>query len=171
MHEERGVKNWCGMVKEILHKCGLESLWERNQVDGLSAKEFKSMVECCLYRLERMKWLQEIEGMEKLVLYRQIKQDFVGEAYVQNVANHSYRSVLARLRGGTLPLMLELGRYRRPKVPRTERICGSEVEDEIHFMLRCPALVNARRPILGECVKLCEDFLLHTHMEKILFCT
>ena len=37
------------------------------------------MVECCLYRLERMKWLQEIEGMEKLVLYRQIKQDFLGE--------------------------------------------------------------------------------------------
>ena len=68
--------------------------------------------------------------------------------------------------------MLELGRYRRPKVPRTERICtlcGSEVEDEIHFMLTCPALVNARRPILGECVKLCEDFLLRTDMEEFYF--
>ena len=57
-------------------------------------------------------------------------------------------------------------------VPRTERICtlcGSEVEDEIHFMLRCPALVNARRHILGECVKLCEDFLLRTDMEKFYF--
>ena len=56
--------------------------------------------------------------------------------------------------------MLELGRYRRPNVPRTEKICDSEVEDEIHFILRCPALVNARRPILGECVK---------HMEKFYF--
>ena len=46
---------------------------------------------------------------------KQIQQDFVGEFYVQNVANHSYLSVLARLLGGTLPLMLELGRYRRPK--------------------------------------------------------
>ena len=27
-------------------------------------------------------------------------------------------------------------------------------------------LVNARRPILRECVKLCEDFLLCTDMEK-----
>ena len=34
---------------------------------------------------------------------------------MQNVANHSYLSVLARLLGGTLPLMLVLGRYRRPK--------------------------------------------------------
>ena len=55
MYEERGVMNWCGMIRAILHKCGLESLWQRNQVDGFSAKEFKSMVECCLYRLERMK--------------------------------------------------------------------------------------------------------------------
>ena len=138
------------MVREILYKCGLESLWQRNQVNGLSAKEFKSMVECCLYRLERMKWLQEVEGMEKLVLYRQIKQDFVGEAYIPSVANHSYLSVLARLRGGTLSLILELGRYRRPKVPRTERICtlcDSEVEDEIHFMLRCPAWVKNAQSI------------------------
>ena len=70
MCEERGVKNWCGMVKEILHKCGFDSLWQRNQVDGLSAKEFKSMVECCLYRLERIKWLQEVEEKEKQVLYK-----------------------------------------------------------------------------------------------------
>lgn len=55
MCEECGVKNWCGIVKKILHECGLESLWQRNQVDGLSAKEFKSMVECCLYKLQRMK--------------------------------------------------------------------------------------------------------------------
>ena len=36
-------------------------------------------------------------------------------------------------------------------------------------MLRCPALVNARRPMLGKCVKLCENFLLHTDMEKFYF--
>ena len=70
MCEERGVKNWCGMVKEILHKCGFDSLWQRNKVDGLSAKEFKSMVECCLYRLESIKWLQKVEEKEKLVLYK-----------------------------------------------------------------------------------------------------
>ena len=34
-----------------------------------------------MYRLERMKWLQEVEEKEKLVLYKQIKQDFVGEVY------------------------------------------------------------------------------------------
>ena len=36
-------------------------------------------------------------------------------------------------------LLLELGRYRRPKVPRSERICPvcnvGPVEDEIHFII------------------------------------
>ena len=68
--------------------------------------------------------------------------------------------------------MLELGRYRRPKMPRFERICttcSDEVEDEIHFILRCPALVNARRPRappLDKCFKLYEDFqtcIKHNH--------
>ena len=68
--------------------------------------------------------------------------------------------------------MLELGRYRRPKMPHFERICttcNSEVEDEIHFILRCPALVNTRRPrapLLDKCFELHEDFqtcIKHNH--------
>ena len=44
---------------------------------------------------------------------------------------HNYEEVR------TLPLMLELGRYRRPKVPHSERtctICSDEVEDEPSWM-------------------------------------
>ena len=54
---------------------------------------------------------------------------------MQNVANNSYRSVLAQLRGGTYFATdaRVIGRYRRPKVPHSERtctICSDEVEDE-----------------------------------------
>ena len=71
-----------------------------------------------------------------------------------------------------MPLMLELGRYRRPKMPRFERICticSGEVEDEIHFILRCPALVNARKPLLDKCFKLYEDFQTCTDIQKLNF--
>ena len=60
-----------------------------------------------------------------------------------------------------LPLMLELGRYRRPKVPCSETICAicsSDVEDKIHFILRCPQLVNTRKPLLEKSIELLEDF-------------
>ena len=70
-------------------------------------------------------------------------------------------------------MMLELGRYRRPKVPRTERICticGSEVEDEIHYTLRCmPNFGECKKAHTRRSVKLCEDFLLRTDMEKFYF--
>ena len=52
---------------------------------GLSAKEFKSVVESCLFRLEKMKWMEKIQGMEKLVLYREIKSFDAGEAYVRQL--------------------------------------------------------------------------------------
>ena len=46
----------------------------------------------------------------------------------------------------------ELGRYRRPKIPRSEQQCTlcdmEEVEDELHFVFRCPRLAEARKPLL-----------------------
>ena len=30
------VENCCGRVEDILYKCGLESFWQENQVNGLS---------------------------------------------------------------------------------------------------------------------------------------
>ena len=60
---------------------------------------------------------------------------------------------------------------RRPNLPRFERICticSNEVEDEIHFILRCPALVNARRPLLDKCFELHEDFQTCTDRRTII---
>ena len=58
----------------------------------------------------------------------------------------------------------------RPKMPHFERICticSGDVDDEIHFILRCPALVNARRPLLDKCFELHEDFQTCTDIEKL----
>ena len=43
------------------------------------------MVESCLFRLKKMKWMEKIQGMEKLVLYREIKSFDAGEAYVRQL--------------------------------------------------------------------------------------
>ena len=72
------------------------------------------------------------------------------EEYVQKVGVKSHRSLLARLRGGTAPLQVETGRY--IGLPVEERICRScntrQVEDERHFCVGCPALEEARAPLL-----------------------
>ena len=72
------------------------------------------------------------------------------EQYVQKVRVKSHRSLLARLRGGTAPLQIETGGY--IGLPVEERICRTrntrQVEDEQHFCGGCPALEEARAPLL-----------------------
>ena len=47
---------------------------------------------------------------------------------------------MLKLRGGTAPFQVEMGRWQRVK--EEERICkeckSGEVEDVIHWLLRCP---------------------------------
>ena len=53
------------------------------------------------------------------------------------------RRTIAQLRCGCLPLEIELGRYRNPKIPLDQRICNlcnTGTEDETHFLTTCPAL-------------------------------
>ena len=68
--------------------------------------------------------------------------------------------------------LLELARYRRPKVPHSERICticSSEVENKIYFVLGCSALVNTRKPLLEKCIELLENFQTSMDIEKLYF--
>ena len=46
---------------------------------------------------------------------------------------------LAKLRISAHDLLIERGRYFRPRIPRESRLCTScnEIEDEEHFMLYC----------------------------------
>ena len=61
------------------------------------------------------------------------------EPYVTLNLNRELRSVIARLRTGTLLLMIEIGRFQGISID--ERLCPfgcSCVEDETHFLFYCP---------------------------------
>ena len=59
-------------------------------------------------------------------------------------------SIVFKLCGGTAPLQVEMGRWRGVK--REERICkecnSGEVEDVIHWLLRCPTWNSQRQPLM-----------------------
>ena len=58
---------------------------------------------------------------------------------------------MASLRAGCLPLAVETGRYRTPKVPLGERVCklcnDGKVETEFHFVTECNKLQNLRNEL------------------------
>ena len=63
-----------------------------------------------------------------------------------NIRSRQKRSVIAKLRMGTLPLKIETGRYR--SIPEAERICENcdlnEVETEKHFIFYCTKHIDIR---------------------------
>ena len=80
--------------------------------------------------------------------YRTIKADPNPSPYLLAPLGPGQRWVVGSLRAGCLPLVVETGRYRSPKVPLVDRVCTlcdtGCVEDEIHFITTCRALHNHR---------------------------
>ena len=60
--------------------------------------------------------------------------------------NDYYRIIITRWRLSSHKLMVEVGRHRRPIVPREERVCSmcGVLEDEQHVIFTCPLYDNIR---------------------------
>ena len=78
-----------------------------------------------------------------------------------NLNNKSIRSI-ARFRTSSHNLKVETGRHDRPITPLENRICekcnNDEVEDEIHYLLICPAHENSRAILLATVTTHLENF-------------
>ena len=69
----------------------------------------------------------------KLMHYRVFKTEPSPAGYVLAPLGPGQRWALASLRSGCLPLAVETGRYRIPKVPLDQRLCNKNcIEDEFH---------------------------------------
>ena len=70
------------------------------------------------------------------------------EGYLLLLPNLKHMSTIARFRMSSHTLAIETGRHAKPKIAKEERKCRycnlDEVEDEKHFLLKCP-LYNKER--------------------------
>ena len=69
------------------------------------------------------------------------------KTYLDILSVRKFRRSFAQLRSGTLPIEIETGRYRG--ITREQRFCPicntGEVENELHFILKCPVLHDIRK--------------------------
>ena len=119
---------------------------------GIDLTEAKTLLSTKYHEL----WDKEVKTFPKLRTYATIKTSFGKEHYVDNFLSKNRRSLIAQMRTGTSFLRVETGRYERQlnddgrweKLPiekRTCRVCGkNEVEDELHFLLKCQAYTQPR---------------------------
>lgn len=106
---------------------------------------FRNNLQCNINTIERKllkiykeQWKEDICKKPKLRNYIQIKDDY----YLQR----RQRSLCAQLRTGSLPLAIEVGRYKG--IPEEERLCVfcdlGVVKDEFHFIFHCPLYSDLR---------------------------
>ena len=92
--------------------------------------------------------MKNSESGGKLKLYKLFKAEPTPASYVLSPLDPGPRWVMASFRAGCLPLGVETGRYRIPKVSLERRICqvcnSDLVEDEFHFVMVCNKLEHER---------------------------
>ena len=95
-------------------------------------------------------WKVKIMESPKAISYCKFKHNASLEKYMYTIKNVRHKIALTRLRLSNHNLRIETGRHLRPKLPRQERkcfICIDEIENELHFVVKCPLYSSERKEL------------------------
>ena len=168
--------SWERRFRSFIDNIGLQHLLDRSDMS------LKSKLKCVKEKLNVIDsdtWKSKLwndvsqENGNKLRTYRLYKTDLIAENYVKLNMERSHRRILAKFRSGSLPLQVETGRYKKPKVPLENRICkfcsDNTVEDEMHFLISCDFYSDLRRPLFDKARSCNTDFQNMLLQDKFIF--
>ena len=130
-------------------------MWNNQKIIASQSKTTLRMHENTIVKTLKQVSIQQsavkMSEETKLTLLNGCKPKYVLSNYLNTIQIKKKRSLLSKLRLGTLDLEVE--KSRKHKIPRAERFCKlcntGVVEDEIHFILNCPILSQSREPFLN----------------------
>ena len=103
--------------------------------------------------------LSNIQDMSKLRTYVTLKDNITVEEYLTSVKNVSNRIALTKFRLSNHTLMIEKGRHEN--MNQTDRICPfcpKHIENELHFLIKCPIYANLTLQLFKEIAKITTGF-------------
>ena len=126
---------------------------------------------CAVFKMRlsdmfQQEWHGRICDSTRATFYRTFKDQITFSPYLDGVSSKLYRISLSRLRTSSHRLGIEIGRWRRPVLPREQRKCPrcNKIDDEYHFLLECCILKDLRtqlipayywkRPTMFKCIQL-----------------
>ena len=142
INETYNVKTWSAEISDIFKICNLSILFETKQIFHL--KDIIYQMKQSLYKNQTDYLKVECQNKPKLRTFISFKDFYKTPSYLTQSLNFHNRRQLAMLRLGCLPLKIELGRHRIPKIPENQRfckLCGDKnlVESEYHLLFICEA--------------------------------
>ena len=97
--------------------------------------------------------------MSKMKTYKFLKQSWKVKDYLLRTGNVSDRTALTKLRLSDHILAIEKGRHENINEPdRTCPFCPGQVEDEFHFLIKCPTFKYLRKSLIDDVEVLCIGF-------------
>ena len=146
---------WSEKVKRKLYMLGFGFIWLMQNNSSLNIERFLNEYTTRLKDIEYQNWLGELfndrrkkdNQRNKLRSYRIFKKQYELENYLISIKNIKHRITLTRLRISDHNLMIEKGRHTKPYTTPEKRICPTcknDVEDEFHFIIKCPTYKKER---------------------------
>ena len=95
--------------------------------------------------------LHDLQTLSKLKTLALVKNDTILENYLLSVENVANRTALTKFRLSNHNLMIEKGRYQKSDLQdRTCPFCPDQIEDEMHFLLKCPIYQELRHKLFDD---------------------
>ena len=148
----RGRPSWNKDIHQILTTCDIPELLDQCNWHTCSSDRLVTQVTSKLTQLESRQRSMDGAPMSRLRVYNELDTPTATPAsYVTARLSRKQRSLLAKLRSGTLPLALETGRY--TQTPVNQRLCRScntnAIETELHFLFECDRYNDIRTRFLN----------------------
>ena len=165
-HAKKNSLNWITSVDKTLTDIGLGYLSREGTERNILRILEQRLID--IYHQDAFGSMKNSNS--KLRTYSSIKTKIGIENYLLNIKNLDYRKSLTQLRLSNHKLMIEIGRHQKiAALNRLCTFCKNEVEDEVHFVVKCKTFSHLREEILEKCIRSSMNFDYYTDKEKFIF--
>ena len=144
----KGKTNWVTNVRETLCANGFSCVWDNQGVGCLSTfiRKFRQR----LTDIRWQTWDDHVNTSDRFSLYRQFKTLAGVEPYIMLNLNRYIRYTLIRFRFEVSDTKVYRSRFKLHNADELKcPLCLSAVDNEVHFVLRCPAFDGLRYEFTG----------------------
>ena len=134
-------KNWVNGVRDILFELGFINVWNEQTVNTNLLPIIKQRI----FDQAKQSIFAKISVMNRCFLYKHIVNTISLQIYLQKCIPKKYVKYLTMFRFSSHSLAIETGRYQGIlNGNRVCKYCKDDIEDEFHFILKCPTYQNFR---------------------------
>ena len=141
--DRKGKDCWVSRIRKILCETGFNFVWLQQGVgdkNSFSRSSKQKLVDMFI-----QEWSGAVRDKDRYEIYRPLETIFEKEKYISNTDIYCFRVAVSQARFGVLPLNNNLHRYSVLSLDRNCAFCINEIENEHHFLFKCPMYADLRR--------------------------